>query len=164
MTYQWKTGAVVKASAKDAGEQCEALYIAGELTPGNLVDVNRPEDAPLHNAFEWRDNVAAEKWRESQAQYIIRNLACITEEQPDQSPVRAFVKVTDERKHYTPYTVALHNHDMSAILLDNARREMESFTMKYRSLCAVSRVIQVMDETLKSPVGEKRSDDLRPQG
>lgn len=150
MTYQWKTGAVVKASAEDAGAQCEALYSAGKLTPRNLVDVNRPEDAPLHNAFEWRDNVAAEKWRESQAQYIIRNLACIAVERPGDSPTRAFVRVTNERKHYTPYTVAIHNMDMRAILLDGARRDMEAFTQKYRSLCEVSTVVLVMDETLAS--------------
>ena len=54
MIYQWKAGAVVKASAEDAGAQCEALSRAGKLTPAALVDLNRPEDAPLHNAFEWR--------------------------------------------------------------------------------------------------------------
>ena len=74
MIYQWKAGAVVKASAEDAGAQCEALSRAGKLTPAALVDLNRPEDAPLHNAFEWRDDVAAEKYRESQARYIILSL------------------------------------------------------------------------------------------
>ena len=48
MIYQWKAGAVVKASAEDAGAQCEALSRAGKLTPAALVDLNRPEDAPLH--------------------------------------------------------------------------------------------------------------------
>jgi len=150
MVYQWRTGAVVKASAEDAGAQCEALAVDNKLTPKNLVDVNRPDDAPLHNAFEWKDDIAAEKWRESQAQYIIRSVVCVVEEQPDPTPVRAFVRVVDEPKNYTPYTVVLRHQDMKEVLLNNARRDMESFTNRYRSLCEMSKVVQVMDETLKT--------------
>lgn len=156
MIYQWKAGAVVKASAEDAGAQCEALSRAGKLTPAALVDLNRPEDAPLHNAFEWRDDVAAEKYRESQARYLITNLACVVDEMPKQ-PVRAFVKATAERRHYTPYRIAMQSPDMRAYLLGQARAELSAFTNKYRNLQELARVVQVMDEFLEP--GRQRQTD-----
>lgn len=156
MVYQWKAGAVVNASAEDAGAQCEALSSAGKLTPAALVDLNRPEDAPLHNAFEWRDDVAAEKYRETQARYIITNLACIVDEMPEQ-PVRAFVKATSERRHYTPYRIAMQSPDMREYLMGQARAELSAFTNKYRNLQELARVVQVMDEFLEP--GRQRQTD-----
>ena len=47
------------------------------ITPKNLVEANRDESAPLHNEFEWNDTKAAEKYRETQAGYIIRNICVV---------------------------------------------------------------------------------------
>ena len=89
MIYQWKSASRIKTNAQTAGEICENLERTVGLTAKNLLEVSRPEDAPLHNEFEWNDSVAAEKYRENQARYIIRML-CVAPEKEDKPPVRAF--------------------------------------------------------------------------
>ena len=70
----------MKVSAEVAAPVLEGLANENRLTAANLVDVSRPEDAPLHPEFEWRDDVAAERWREEQARQIIRCIRVVSEE------------------------------------------------------------------------------------
>ena len=60
--------------AQISGEVCDALSEKGLLTAANLVDVSRPEDAPLHSVFEWVDSVAAEKWRVALVDALVQAL------------------------------------------------------------------------------------------
>ena len=96
MVYDWKRNMPVKAQA--AGEYLEQLEKEhGEITPKIVLDASRAEDALLHPCFEWNDGVAAEKYREVQARYLIRNLVVFVE-RDDSSPqvVRAYVNVSSE--------------------------------------------------------------------
>lgn len=42
------------------------------LKPSVVVEEARPENSPLHDEFEWRDDVAAEQHRLWQARHLIR--------------------------------------------------------------------------------------------
>src|SRR5438105_923153 len=44
----------------------------GGITPSAVVEDARPEEAPLHCAFEWDDSLAGEEWRQHQARNLIR--------------------------------------------------------------------------------------------
>ena len=46
----------MRGSAQVAGEVCERLEARGRLTPSDLVDESRAEDAPLHGMFTWDDS------------------------------------------------------------------------------------------------------------
>jgi len=59
--------------AQTAGRELDRIRRRdGTIRPAAVVDEARPEEAPLHRAFEWRDPVAAEQWREHQASTLIR--------------------------------------------------------------------------------------------
>ena len=59
--------------AQTAGSELDRIRRRdGTLRPDVVVDEARPKDAPLHPAFEWRDPVAAEQWREHQASTLIK--------------------------------------------------------------------------------------------
>jgi hypothetical protein len=59
--------------AQTAGSELDRIRRRdGTIRPDVVVDEARPEEAPLHPAFEWRDPVAAEQWREHQASTLIR--------------------------------------------------------------------------------------------
>jgi hypothetical protein len=59
--------------AQTAGRELDRIRRRdGTIRPAAVVDEARPEEAPLHPAFEWRDLVAAEQWREHQASTLIR--------------------------------------------------------------------------------------------
>ena len=59
--------------AQTAGSELDRIRQRdGTIRPAAVVDEARPEEAPLHPAFEWRDPVAAEQWREHQASTLIK--------------------------------------------------------------------------------------------
>lgn len=58
----------------------------GVIDPHTVVDESRPDDAPLHPVFEWRDEIAAERWRVEQARRVVRSVEIVAEDcnQPTQ--------------------------------------------------------------------------------
>ena len=141
MIYKWKEGSQHKVSAQIAGEVCEELEKKGELNAINLVDVSRPEDAPLHDEFEWNDNIAAEMYRRTQAGQIIRHLAVRTE---TQTPVRAFFNVESVGKTYESVETIITQEDKYAVLLKQALRELEAFQRKYQMLSELQELFDVI--------------------
>lgn len=136
----------LKRTHKKAGEMLEILEKTVGITPKNLVEANRDESAPLHNEFEWNDTKAAEKYRETQAGYIIRNI-CIVRESEEKPPVRAFYSVTtDEERKYESLNVIIKSEDKTKKLLESALRELIAFKAKYSMLSEIANVIKAIDE------------------
>jgi hypothetical protein len=76
---------------QEAGEELERINEKyGQTTAASVVDESRPEEAVLHEAFEWDDEVAAEKHRETQARSLIKTVRIIT---PDGGDEPAFINV-----------------------------------------------------------------------
>lgn len=149
MIYKWKSGARAPVSAQVAGEVCEQMSAKGKLTPKALVDASRPEDAPLHKAFEWDDQKAAERYRESQAAYIIRSIEVKREDVTE--PVRAFFSVPKEggtSYQYHSVDTILRSTDSRESLLEAAKRELEAFTRKYDQLVELAEVIEAAERLL----------------
>ena len=149
MIYKWKAGARAPVSAQVAGEVCERMSANGELTPKALVDASRPEDAPLHKVFEWDDAKAAERYRESQAAYIIRSIEVKREDVTE--PVRAFFTVPTEggtSYQYHSVDTILRSTDSRESLLEAAKRELEAFTHKYDQLVELAEVIEAAERLL----------------
>lgn len=153
MAYRW--GQVsYRVSADVAGKVMEDLTAGPGLTAQNLVNVSRPEDAPLHPCFEWNDSVAAEHYREEQARHIIRSIEIVREDAPpkeDGKPVtiQAFHALrTEETEGYEHIEVILSDEDKASRLMELAKRDMEIFKDKYRELDELSKVFSAMDEVL----------------
>lgn len=151
MVYKWKSGAKIAGNAQAAGEQFEMLSRSETgLTPAAVVDANRPEDAPLHKAFDWDDESAAEKYRLYQARNIINCILTVAEkENGEQTDTRAYVRLT-EAESYEPLATVLQVTEKRESLLNQAKTDMRIFTNKYKSLKEVSRVIDAMMEAIES--------------
>ena len=128
-TAKWVDGSHHKTDANVAYKVTSELEERGELTAKNLVNVSRPEEAPLHPEFEWDDIVAAEKYRESQARYIIRSIQIVREDYGKEE--KAFVNLRVECPEYTSVRKALAIPDERDLLMKAARREMMAFVAKY---------------------------------
>lgn len=149
MIYRVKSGARLPVSAQVAGEECERLESNGMLTPKNLVDASRPDDAPLHKCFEWNDGIAAERWRETQAAYIIRSVEVKVEEHSD--PTRAFVAtITDNTREYKSIGYVMRSRDSREVLLESAKREALAFKRKYKNLYELAAIIDAIDGVIGS--------------
>ena len=145
LIYKLKSGARLPVSAQTAGEECARLESEGRLTPHNLVEDNRPDDAPLHSCFEWDDSIAAEKWRDTQAAYIIRSVEVTVEK--SNKPTRAFVyTVTDNHKReYQSIGYVLQNTGSREYMLNQAKRELLAFKRKYQTLSELAYVFAAIE-------------------
>lgn len=146
MIYQWKAGARQKVSAQVAGEICSELAESNSLTAANLVDVSRPEDAPLHGEFEWNDTEAAERWREEQARALIRSIRVVSADLSASEPVSAFVNVLYSQPEYESITAVLQKPDKHTALLERALAELQAFKRKYQILSDLAPVISAIDD------------------
>lgn len=122
-------------SAEIAGRTIEriARENGGAARPEQLVDVARPRDHPLHGYFEWRNDVAAEAHRRSQACNLIR--AVIVRQPTAAAPtyVRAFVNLAPGRGYEMIATV-LSDEDKRNQLLARALAELEQMQARYAHL------------------------------
>lgn len=133
MIYQWKMDGLYSVPAQAAGEELERIYDErGKIDPADVVDESRPETAVLHPCFEWRDDVAADKYREEQARSLVRCIVTV-QESDGAAPVkvRAFFHA-DEAYH--PTAVIIREEDKYEQLVRAALGELASFRRKYSVL------------------------------
>lgn len=130
MVYDWKVPCLYSVSAQDAGEELERIYgERGKIDAADVVDDSRPVDAVLHPCFEWRDDIAAEKYREQQARKILTCLVTVRElEGNDSVQVRALFHVQGT---YQPTQVIIQNTDKYNALYQTAIKELSAFRKKF---------------------------------
>lgn len=148
MVYEWKVNGIYKTDANVAGKVLEELNNTVGLTNENLVNASRPEDAPLHNEFEWDDSIAAEKYRNVQAGKMINLLAVRIEEQNDE-PVRAFYTLNAKigsGGNYDNIRKIMVDSEKKERLLDIALRELKQFKEKYKMLNELAVVFEAIEE------------------
>lgn len=132
MVYDWILPGMYSIPAQTAGEELDRIYHQyGKIEKAVVVEESRPENAPLHDCFEWRDDVAAEKYRENQASHIIRSIVAIGGEEKKASAVRAYVHVESD---YHPMEVVVKSKPMYEDLLQSALRDLISYKNKYAAL------------------------------
>lgn len=136
-----------KVSAQTVGEVCEELERSeAGLTPQSLLDASRNENAPLHNAFEWDDTIAAEKWRIEQARQLIANIRIVRSTDADErDKVRGFVSTPGRQGVYVSMDTALRRDELRSYLLEQAKRDSQIFLAKYRKLEELASVTEAME-------------------
>lgn len=139
MIYKWKFQPKGKVSAQIAGKCIEKITKKhkGRVTPKMILDEARMKKHPLHACFEWDDGIAAEKYREQQAQRILVQLVIVERKEQDEKPirVRAFMSVEEnDSTHYTTFKRAMTNPQLRSQLLVQALAELNALKEKYSDL------------------------------
>lgn len=144
--YEWKTRNLYKVDANVAAKVFEELESTVGLTAENVVNVSRDTLAPLHDEFEWDNDIAAESWRKRQAQNMIGNLSIVLAETEEEkaTPIRAFFAT--ELHRYENIETIITNVDKRDQLLDRALRELKAFKNKYRMLTELAAVFGAIDQ------------------
>ena len=134
--YEYKIKGIYKTDAQVAGEICEELQNSPQgLTPETLLEVASDKNCPLHNDFEWRDDVAARKYRLQQAADMIRCITIVIDNgNADARNERAFVVNGDRKSAYVSLKNAISNDVWRENLLKQAKDELRWFQGKYRRL------------------------------
>lgn len=153
--FSYRVPGLQKVPAEVTGKVLEELEASEKgLSPRTLLDASRDVNAPLHNEFEWRDDVAAEKYRLTQAHGIITNLRIVTVQTDGSKALdRAFVVKPGGESQYVALQSALSREDWRDHLLEEARRDVKSFLGKYRRLQALANVTNAMEAFLHNDVG-----------
>jgi len=124
----------------------QAIYERdGQVKASTLVDEARPDDSPAHDAFEWRDDVAAEQFRLGQARRYIRVTPIIKDEKPDEL-VHVSVSAGSESRegYYKSLSDVAKSPNEYAIALEAAIQRLAS---AQRSLDQLRKVAAEQEET-----------------
>lgn len=139
--YSWKVGGFAyKQDANAVGQELEKL--GDNITAEGVINLARNENSILHEMFEWDDTVAAEKYRNQQARWIITNIQVniiADEERPRQ--VRAFV-TTRKDTFYEPIEKVVKDTDKYALLLERAYKELNAIKLKYSTLIEIQELLK----------------------
>lgn len=149
MIYRWKEGARMGADAQSAGDELERIRTRhnGRLEPEWVVHEAKLARNPLHDLFEWDDNVAAQNYRVDQARGIIRSIDVVVEEVEQPKAVRAFVSVVRDRdRSYTSVSHAMSDPVLRKQVLADAWAALEAWRKRYAELDELAAVFAVIDE------------------
>lgn len=132
--------------AQTAGEELARIKREHRiLEPATVVEESRPEEAPLHPAFEWRDPEAAQQWREHQAAQIIRRVRVVPVEREESELPR----ISRAAAVAPPEPLALEEHDplvwdldLAVAALQKAKDQVSALKTKAAARFDRKRVIQ----------------------
>lgn len=145
--YTYKSNRILPSlDPQSVGEELERIRDSngGNLTTKVVVKESRPKKAVLHGEFEWRDKVAAEKYRHYQARNIVNVVQVIPEpvgDMPDRGkPIQAFVHTVEgaasdqESKSYKPIAVVLADHDLRVKLVQRCLEKLVRVRNEFAAL------------------------------
>lgn len=124
------------------------------VSPEAMVDAARKPSSSMHKLFEWDDSEAAQRYRVSQAQHIMRALQVVYVEAPKR-PMRAFEIVTKKRRGvartvtlYGTSEEACSDPDVHARLVADAVRELIAWRNRYQMLNEMRNLVRVIDKVV----------------
>ena len=120
------------------------------LLPAAVVAFAKSPKAALHTRFTWDDTQAAKERRIDQARYVMRMLFITSSAVP--SVTRALVSLTQDRKRdggYRPVLDVMNDAQLTAMMLEDALAELNTFRRKYQGLTALAKVFEAVDAVEK---------------
>lgn len=160
--YRWKPNVPsmwTKLDAQAIGSEIERLEEEHQhsLTPEEIVRAAESKRSPLHPAFEWNDEKAANHYRIDQARKLI-SLIDVVFVKADQSEVqvRAFVSVeAPGGRGYTQTVHALDDPDLRNQIVQRAWVELDAWKQRYAELSELGKLFSAIDKARPHPKGQK---------
>lgn len=135
-----------KADAQLIAE--EIVSIGDSATPARIVDKARNPETELHKCFEWRDDVAAEKYRLHQARQVVCHLVIRETIREDRPPIR-FMLQAKNGDGYEPTKIIYKDPDKYQALLDSVLRDLVAIRNKHSNLAELDEVFSAIDDVMR---------------
>lgn len=116
----------------------------GQLTPASVVESARPDDAPLHDRFEWDDAVAGEKFRLVQAHELIQSVRIRYVSGDRSKTIRGLVAVArpdSPQPVYEPAEEALQDPLRKKLILQQMERDWRSLRARYEDVAEFAELV-----------------------
>lgn len=130
-------------------DQLQAIYDEqGKLTPKLVLDTARDPEHPLHSHFEWRDDIAAERYRLDQARTLIRSVRVVYKpaETEEQAPIagRAYHAVRDveDEYRYEPAEKVAADPLLTKLVLADMEREWRGLKRRYEQFAEFHEMVR----------------------
>lgn len=145
VTAAWKIQGFYKADPEKVASELEAL--GAEYTLSDVVEKAKDSQSEMHGCFEWNDTIAGQKYRESQAASMIRQLVIVKDSdgEPKKTNIRFFVSTGKRDNTYTPTKRIIRKQDEYEALLERAMAELRAFKQKYSSLSELDEILSLID-------------------
>lgn len=146
--------------AQRYGERIAALEEEfGGVGTSVIVQDAKKEDSPLHNYFEWDDQVAANEYRTEQARYLLRHINVVVRK-PDgqEEEVRAFHSVTakvitpavnGQGSNFVSLQSALSDEEWRQEIIGKAFKELESWRRRYATYKELAKAVEAVERAIK---------------
>ena len=154
----WREGYRASVSADIAYNVLNEIREAndGELIPEDIIKKAKLKKSPIHKAFNWDNESAANEHRLEQARNMSRSLNIIYTDMPDK-PLKWLSVVTvantkgksPSRKVYKSTEDILKDPLNRDEILTRAINEALSYRKKYHMLSELAKIFKVMDEVIE---------------
>lgn len=149
--YAWREGARQSLDAQVVGEELARIAEKADadlpqLSPQVIVDEATPEDSPIHDGFEWNNEVAANNWRCSEARSMVRSIRTVSNGEVQAAPVWVAVTIPEtNQRAYVETVKAWDQEAMRQQVLADAMKQLRGLAARYRNLEALSGVVAEID-------------------
>jgi len=152
--YTIKKGSIVKIDPTIAGHELERIENQyGKITPEIVLQESKNKKSPFYSHFEWDNEKAGNRWRISQAGYLIRSITVSISAAESQDPQRAFVCVSKthlpgsdhDTGSYVSLESAMSDKDTRDLLLQKALQEIKFWKIRYANLKELSKIFCAID-------------------
>lgn len=124
----------------------------GLIDPKAVVREATPKDSPLHEAFEWEDNLAAEQWRLYQARSLVNSVSVEILGKKQDAFHSVVVEISGERtRGYVSTERMIRDEDLKAQVKAVAVKEIKYWQDKYKEIEELDGLIneEKLDEIVK---------------
>lgn len=151
MIYQWKEGSRFPVKAQAVGERLAELSDGdiGRVTPQEVVDDARPEEAVLHPCFEWDDFEAAEKYRQEQARSIIRCVRVVHDEAKPPALGYVSVRLPEEGPAYVTTARAMSDDDLRNQAIADALGGLRAWQRRYEHIAELEPIFAAVQKAVE---------------
>ena len=156
--YSIKNGFQLTIPAQVIGQELEKINVKyGIIEPQVVIKEAKPKKSTLHSCFEWDDSIAAEKYREDQARYIIRAIdVTIIENYNTSEPIKAFVHLKElNESGYRQTTDVMGDKRLRELLLKQAFEELQYWSKRYTNFIEFAQIFKII-ETFKQKIPAKQ--------
>jgi hypothetical protein len=130
------------ADPQVVGEALERIRLehGGELHAYHTWNDAKDITHPLHRFFQWDVQKAAEAHWLDQARALIRSVRVIDIEEG--KPLRAYLSIYDDGRSYRSIDDVLRSRDLRDIVLEQAQRDLDAWTHRFRELQDIVALIE----------------------
>lgn len=133
-----------KLDYQAVGERLTELQDGEGFTPAMVVEDAKPETSPMHPAFTWDVQKAAQKCWEEEAGYLIRHIVAVDDDGKE-GPSFVSVQRDGRPQAYESTQSAMEDATIRKQVLDGALAELKAWQRRYHRLKELADIFTAID-------------------